>query len=233
MQSTLVSAYINLKDKRDKQFDTYKPWITRFLQNNVQKIFFVDESLFHEFEAYQNEKTLIVKTNYSELFLAPFKNCVECHPITSNPNKDNFDFFALMCNKTEYVRRAIEINHFGTTNFVWVDAGVYHILSPDTNLSALDKTYEKVRIAGIWDLSTPPNQILRNIHWYFCGTIFGGDAKHLIEFADRQKEECLKLVQEEGTLTWEVNVWYLVALKSRQLFDIYIADHNTSIVTKY
>jgi hypothetical protein len=32
---------------------------------------------------------------------------------------------------------------------------------------------------------------------------------------------------------WEVNIWFLVWKDNSELFDAYIADHNTTIISKY
>jgi len=75
--------------------------------------------------------------------------------------------------------------------------------------------------------------IFKNIVWYFPGGVFGGNKNFLIEFADKTKEECIKIIEKERTIMWEVNVWFLVYLQYPHLFDFYDSDHNQTLIDCY
>ena len=47
------------------------------------------------------------------------------------------------------------------------------------------------------------------------------------------KEKCLQIIQEKQSLMWEVNIWYLIYLENKELFDEYKCDHNESLITNY
>jgi hypothetical protein len=36
-----------------------------------------------------------------------------------------------MSNKTEWIKQAIELNHFNTEQFVWIDLGIKHVFKCD------------------------------------------------------------------------------------------------------
>jgi hypothetical protein len=155
-----------------------------------------------------------------------------------------------MCNKTEYIRKAIEHNPFFGSNiqFIWIDFGINHIF---------DKTPEHSFENALIDMSRKPNMLVRipslwtaeryeylhnhykydiykDIVWIFAGGIFGGDAESLIRFADLTKEKCIQTIEEKGTLMWETNIWALVYLENRELFSTYQCDdHDSTMLTNY
>ena len=89
-----------------------------------------------------------------------------------------------------------------------------------------------VYAAGCWNPKCVYYQdIYRQIHWIFAGSVFAGKADALLEFAQRTKEKCLSIITQKRRLMWEVNVWYLVYLDKRSLFSFYRADHNASILS--
>jgi hypothetical protein len=69
-----------------------------------------------------------------------------------------------MCNKTEWVKKAIELNTFKTEQFVWVDFGIKHMCNCSDEefekkiINLNMNNYSKVRIASIID----PNLYLLN-----------------------------------------------------------------------
>ena len=134
---------------------------------------------------------------------------------------------------------SIVLNYFNTSQFVWVDFGLRHVMSSDdmfitSILDAHNKEYSKVRIAAIWNVNNIYNvNIYTNIAWYFAGGVFGGDKEPLLIFSEKMKTRCLQIVTEMKTIMWEVNVWYLIYKESPELFDFYYCNHNDSIMNHY
>jgi hypothetical protein len=75
--------------------------------------------------------------------------------------------------------------------------------------------------------------IYKKIVWYFAGSLFGGCSIELIDFADKMKEKCINIIMNKKTIMWEVNIWYLVYLENKTLFENYICNHNSSIIKNY
>jgi len=75
--------------------------------------------------------------------------------------------------------------------------------------------------------------IYKNIKWYFAGSVFGGNETTLFDFADKMKEKCIQIINNKQTLMWEINVWYLIYLENREMFNSYICNHDTSIISNY
>lgn len=172
---------------------------------------------------------------------------------TDNPNKDTIEYMFVQCHKTEWVKMAIILfssadfkkkNNSNCPHFIWIDFGIYHMIN-DAYLfnKAIEKIYQedennlnnKIRIASCIN----PNNIVyhKNIYqviaWYFAGSVFGGSSEILLQFADLMKEKCINIIHERNHLMWEVNVWYLIFVNNKELFDCYECNHDLSILSKY
>ena len=168
---------------------------------------------------------------------------------TQHPHKDTLDYMFVQCHKTEWVAKAIEYdkaqgNWSESDMYVWVDFGIRHMFRSDIAfevelyrmrdrcLAFSEKGPSVVYAAGCWNPNSVYYQdIYRQIHWIFAGSVFAGKSDALLEFAQRTKEKCLSIITQKRRLMWEVNVWYLVFLDKRNLFSFYRADHNASILT--
>ena len=104
---------------------------------------------------------------------------------TAYPEKDTLEYMFTMCHKTEYMRYAIESNPFNTSQFVWVDFGIYHICkcSDEEYITKImnfnDKEYDgKVRIGSIWNPEIEyAINIHKNIDWYFNDKEYDGKVR--------------------------------------------------------
>jgi hypothetical protein len=241
-QNTIVTSFVcNGNSRKDRTCDKYIELGKHLLMAKTPKIIFMDEQIYDIFSEYLNEYNFFIKINQNDLYLNKFTDKITNFNInTSFKDKDTLDYFYIMCNKTEFIKRAILLNIFNTPNYIWIDFGIKHIFNCDTskfikNIENLNnKVYDNVRIASIWNLNKKCNyDIYKDIHWYFAGGVFGGNKDKLIEFADKTKEMCLQVIEEKKTLMWEVNIWYLVYLKTPELFFAYPADHNATIIVNY
>jgi len=129
--------------------------------------------------------------------------------------------------------------------YVWMDFGIRHMFPSDISCEmelyqlrdrvlrstqVLPST-QKVFAPGCWNPTCIYYQdVYRQIMWVFAGSMFGGNATILLEFARRTKEKCLSIIREKRRLMWEVNVWYLVWLDCREMFALYHGDHNATIL---
>jgi hypothetical protein len=240
--TTIVSAFIsNINSRKDRKIEKYIEYGKLLLQSKVHKIIFIDELIFDEFKNCSNEFTYLIPIKKEEIYLYKYINLLENFNLNStNPTKDTKEYMFIMCNKTEWIRQAIELNYFNSNNFVWIDFGIRHMFNCDDNEfiqkieNMNDKIYNKIRIASIWDLNINYNiNLYNNISWYFAGSVFGGNKENLIKFANKTKEMCIKIIEEKHLIMWEVNIWYLVYKEIPYLFDYYTCDHNSSIFDNY
>jgi len=240
--NTIVSSFIS--DVNSKYNDTlirYYKFGKLLLKSTIKKIIYVDEEMFTLIgDDYDKNNTLIIKTSKQQSYLYDYLKHLTNFEINSTDyTKDTIEFMFTMCNKTEWMRDAILLNHFKTENFIWIDFGIRHIFNDDNEfidcLNSLEyKIYNNIRIGGIWNINYQyNNDIYKNVAWYFAGGVFGGNCNSLIKFADLMKEKCITIMTEKNTIMWEVNIWYLIYIENKELFNIYNCDHNSSLLFNY
>lgn len=244
--TTLVTAFVaGANERNDRGIDDYIRYGKKLLESPINKVVFFDDSLIGLLPNYPN--TIIIPIKKEEMYLYEYKNKITNFSVnTQTPEKDSLEYMFLMCNKTEFIRKAIELNPFQTDQFVWVDFGINHMIKNSNKtfqsliVAMENKRYENVRIASIWGpemhniiINTFRINPYKDIMWYFAGSIFGGESKSLIKFADLTKKQCIKIIEERKTLMWEVNVWFLLYLENPELFSLYNCDHNESILGNY
>jgi hypothetical protein len=212
------------------------------MQAKVPKIIFIEDNLYEQLKIYINEYTVIIPIKKFDWYFEDYReNITNFNLNTNNITKDTLDFMFTMCNKTEWVRKATELDFFHTDSFIWVDFGIRYIFKNDSDETFIqkieklkDQEYEKIRIGTIWNINNSYLlDIYRDITWYFAGGVFGGTKISLCEFAEKIKEKCIQVMNDQKTLMWEVNIWYLVYLENSSLFNCYKCDHNDSLVLNY
>lgn len=230
--TTIVSGFIYLENNKNRSLEKYIEYGFKLLKLDQNKIIFIDEKVFEYFENFQNENTILIKIKFEDLYLYKYKNLLKDWSVnTENGSKDTLDYMIIQCNKTEWVKQAIELNKFSSEQYLWLDFGIYNMIKEMPNKFI---NYNKVRISKIWDLNKEYNKdIFKDVNWYFAGTVFGGDKDKLILFAELVKNKCEHLIKNNKHLMWEVNIWYLVWKENKDIFDPYFSDHNQSVINNY
>ena len=242
--NTIVSAFVsNINNRDDISLNKYYELGKLLLKSTVPKIIFVDETMFNLINLldYDISNTNIVKIEKKEIYLYEYiNNLSQFNLNTDNPKKDTIEYIITQCNKTEWVKSAIELNTFNTNNFIWVDFGIRYIFncSDEEFIEKINelkyKVYKNVRIGNIWNLQNNYNiNIYKDIAWYFAGGIFGGNKESLLHFSNKIKEKCIDIILTKNTLMWEVNIWYLIYNENKEIFDNYSCNHNNSIIDNY
>ena len=246
--NTIVSAFVSkINTKDNNTIEQYYKWGKILLDSEVPKIIFVDKLMYDCIgDDYDKLTTHLILMKREEIYLYDYyNNITKFNPSTDNVKKDTIDFMFIMCHKSEWVREAIKLNTFNSKHFIWVDFGIRHII-PDKSvigdillLSALSSLKYKhcsdgVRMCHIWDLNKSYNfDLYELISWYFAGGVFGGDIESLLKFADLNKQKCIDIINTKNTITWEVNIWYIIYTENKDLFNVYNGDHNLSILLNY
>jgi len=246
-QNTIVSCFIsNMNNRNDRSVNKYIEYGLKLLNVDIPKIIFMDEetiSILND-NYNKNQYTYIIPFKREDIYLNLYKGKITDFNLKSDfPEKDTIDYMVLVCNKTEFMKKAISINTFNTENFVWVDFGINHIFNCSDELFKekietirnKECNENKVRIGSIiYPANIPKNKdIYKEILWHFAGGVFGGNKSALLEFAELTKCKCLKVISEKKTIMWEVNIWHLVFLDNPELFSSYYCDHNETLITKY
>lgn len=244
--ATFVTAFINNANKRkDRDQSWYLERGKVLLNISVPKIVFIEKDLIPLLSHINPDFNLLIPYCLNDMYLYDYINSLSNNVITNNPNKDTIEYFMVQCNKTEWVKKAIEINHFNTEQFIWIDFGIYQFYEDIGSVKKREsfsndviqvhsKTYRNIRIPHIWPLEDSFNMnIKRNVLWFFTGSLFGGDYKTLINFAEKMKIKCLEMVEIDNTLVWEVNIWVQIYQENADLFDLYFGEHAPNVLENY
>jgi len=135
--ATVVSAYYTLNSKNSEE--TYKQWIRTFLESCPAHLVFFTEPKHVEFirecRQVHLEKTHIVVLDKSEWtastrFPTEFWEAQLNLDPERNKTNHSAELYKIWYEKTHFVLRAIELNPFNHTDFVWTDAGCVRIDPP-------------------------------------------------------------------------------------------------------
>lgn len=268
--TTLVSAFVsNINSRDDMNIQKYYHNGRLFLKSTAPKVVFLDEPMLELIgEDYDKTTTLLIKINREDNYLYQYKHLITKFTLNADTTKkDTLDYMFSMCNKTEWLKTAIDLNHFNTDNFTWVDFGIRYIChcTDDEFIQKLDnlqnKVYQELRLGKIWDLNRISKRtdeiyvfgdvehfqnydhfkdntewafnIYETIAWAFAGGIIGGSKDKLLLFADKMRTKCIEIIHTRNTIMWETNIWYLIYVDNKELFNPYPGDHNNSLLDNY
>ena len=142
MPATVVSAYYEMPSKYPNE--KYSTWLRLFLETiDCWLVFFCESDLVPFIEdcrkAYPETTTIVVLPR--ERWIAnrafPPKFWLDQHAIDPEKSIHSPELYKVWFEKKEFVRRAIELNPYGHTDFVWTDAGICR----SAGLAALIRTY--------------------------------------------------------------------------------------------
>jgi hypothetical protein len=247
INTTLVSGFLSdINNIKYRNVDKYIEYGKKLIDIRLPKVIFIDKQIYQQyFLNISDELTKFIEIEKKDLYFYEHIDKLTNFKLnTDNPNKDTVEYMFFQNHKTEWIRQAIQLDFFKTSQYIWIDFGIYHIIKDDDlfekymyNLRY--KTHDNIRIPGCWNpYNTKNTNIFYNISWYFAGGIFGGNKDKLLEFADLTKQKCIFLMNNCKHIMWEVNMWYLVFLDNinfpnNKIFNWYVADHNSSMLLGY
>jgi len=242
VRTTLVSAFMTKINNIDfRSYNTYMDYGNKLLNLGFPMVMFIEQYMYDvhykdKAKEYPNCRFVIFE-RYENYLYQHLSSVTKYEVISNNPRKDTIGYMFVQCHKTEWLRKAIELNPFQTENFTWIDFGIYHMIQNDDILKEsvgklITKQYSTVRIASCLDACLHQD-IYHQVVWFFAGSIVGGDSHTLLKFADKMKEFCIKIMKEKNHIMWEVNIWYLIYQEYPEIFDFYPCDHNASILQNY
>jgi hypothetical protein len=238
--TTIVTAFLtNINNNRP--IDVYLSHGKKILRQDVPCVCFIEKEVYDKhIDPSLYPQTHFVMVNKHDIYLYNYTDKITDFHVYGNSQKDTLDYMILNCYKTEFVRRAILLDKFKTSNYAWVDFGVGHMMS-DVELSkgiihVSKTTYTNLRIGNADNIPLDKSfniDLYRNVVFYFLGSVFGGHKNTLIEFADRMKTKCIDIIQSRNHLMWEVNIWYLIYKENSVMFNPYPANHDYRILHNY
>lgn len=242
--TTIVTAFLTrINNIEFRNYETYIEYGKKILQTNTPCVCFLEKDIYEKYflsSLKEYPQTYFFMFERDENYLYEYRDQVTKYDLhTNNPTKDTVDYMFLQCHKTEFLRRVAVINPFQTSNFTWIDFGIYHMIKNDDQLKqgiehVARKQYSKIRVASCVSPDDPCHtDIYRFVVWFFAGSIIGGHRNALLEYADIMKEKCISIIREKQHIMWEINIWYLLYQDHKHLFDAYYANHDFSILENY
>jgi uncharacterized protein YneR len=239
--TTFVSALLtNINGYRS--IEKYVEYGKKLIALPINKVIFIEHAVHEEhFSEFTDANTTFIFIEKKDLYLYQYADqIVDFCPNTDNPEKDTLEYMFVQCNKTEWLREAIDRNPYGSkgpSQFVWIDFGIWHMIRDDQVFTdfcmKISQSFNnRVRIACGNSQSDLTN-LHKTISWFFLGSIFGGDRDSLLKFANSVKNKCIETIQKYGTIMWEINVWQMVYADDPSLFLCYGANHDASILQNY
>jgi hypothetical protein len=214
-----------------------------------------DSKIIHTFILFGKEYEFILHYKKIFIFIEKEDNYLyEYHQLitnfqvnTDNPNKDTIDYMFCMCYKTECMKMAIHFikqhNLFeDKIEYIWLDFGIYHMINDENKFKEelnnmlnrpLSNT-NKIRIASFCSNIDNRFDLTKNVCWFFLGSIFGGCEEELLLFSDLMRETSIQFIHNHKSFIWEINLWYIIYLKNKELFDCYYCNnHNIQTIQNY
>ena len=198
----------------------------------------------------------------SDLFLWSSRSMARKFALnTGNPSKDTLEYMMVQCQKSEWMAIASQLygikgggERFGgirdAKEYVWIDFGIFHMFQGKIDVFQTELYKMRARIhrrlrqpidtsrgimfARCWDPAhIYRGDIYKDVNWLFAGSVFGGSADRIQQFALRVREKCFQVLRERNALMWAINIWVLIYREMPELFAFYPSDHSDIIFSGY
>jgi len=260
---TLVTSFYDVRAKEGgvvgdtKTIDTYlELGRSTLLRLDLPLVFFTDNMRVYQEVVQQRtalklmSKTLVVWLPFEETFFYRDKEIlqerIQSFPIHNrNADKDTALYVIVNNNKFDYLDRAIAMNPFGTSYFLWMDYGIQHCAStPPEVWNALPASWgallhssgnEVVHQMKVHQVQKDPQQPWRDFfqttYHHIAGGCFGGHSTALQRYSCLFKEK-LRQILEEGWYQLDEAIMTMISEEHRSLFRFWYGDYD-GIVTNF
>ena len=238
-----MTAFIpDVNQRNDRDIHWYLERGKHLLNVPIPKVIFAPRHIIDHLYLVNPGFNLFVAFEFADIYLSKYLVSLNNEVITDNPKKDTIEYFMIQCNKTEWVRKSITLNPFKSNQFIWIDFGIYQFyekagsaeLFNEEVMKMCSRNHNRIRIPSIWDINESKNiRDRKKILWFFAGSVFGGNSECLNSFSNIMRLKCLKMIEEQKTLVWEVNIWVDVFLEIPEIFDSYPANHDQTMIRNY
>jgi hypothetical protein len=257
--SLFVSSFIDLNEYEErlstKNLEEYIKNSVRLLTltEKAKYILFVTENIKQKLKEVIGERinisyhVITIEELPISKLLDPIKDQISL-PKTGMALKDTYNYYKLMCSKTYFLEKAMEIDH-ESTHFTWIDLGILHIIKESemeefgTSLLKINEYREyHIRFPGcqfsidrynknVWMLDTV--KFRDRICWIFFGGLLTGSREALKIFAQEVSNFLIRF-EKEKYIMWEVNVWADIYYKKMSIFQPYfVKTHNIEMLSLF
>ena len=233
MSCTIVTAYFKLpKSKASHQ--QYSEWMANMLAIDGEMVIFCDNKsadMIRLARTNKMHKTRIIETSINDFYTYRYANYFLEHSKMDREVAIGHNMFLYMIwsEKSHFLRRAIELDPFGSEYFLWTDIGCFrrpntefiHWPNPE-RVATVPK--DKVLLLSVepfteaeLSASTLPSFQFSN---RIGGTIFGGGKQVLLEWADKYYKMLEHFISIGQFIGKDQSIMNSVYLKNRGMCEL-------------
>jgi hypothetical protein len=249
---TIVTAFYNIRALEDgspqdnRQMDQYLSIAEQFMMRLPYPLMIFidpDDHILYEFITEKRQKyldkTFICQERFQDTYfykdLDKIRELQHQYPIYNGDLKHETPLYVVLNNnKFHFIERAIEINPFESSHFVWMDLGINHVAQNTERihewiLCVPDKI--KQLCINPYVEHGENHDIFHNIYHHMAGGLFSGNAEYLKQYAELFKA---KTAQIYGEGWWQVDeaVMTMVQRENPDIFDLFYGDY-IGIISNY
>jgi len=143
-------------------------------------------------------------------------------------------YIILNNNKFDFVERAIELNPFKSSHFVWMDFGINHVAKNTERIHDwMPCIPDKIKQLCInpYIERVEDKKMFQNIFHHMAGGLFSGSKENLLKYSELFKKKTEQIYSEEWYQVDEA-VMTIVARENPDLFDLFYGDYQ-GIISNY
>jgi hypothetical protein len=238
----------NCTNERNRKLEGYIEFSKKFLLRlPYQLVIFIspddtftrDAILSTRIENDLLEKTFIYELDFKDTYfykdLARLEELQKSFIIHNGDIKHETPLYVILNNnKFCFMERAIELNHFKSTHFIWMDFGINHVaIATDYIHKWITTVPDKIKQLCInpYIENIEPRQYFVNIHHNCAGGLFTGSAENMLKYIDLFKKKT-EQIYNEGWYQIDEAVMTMVQRENLDLFDFFYGDYD-GIISNY
>jgi hypothetical protein len=153
---------------------------------------------------------------------------------TINLTKDTPLYIILNSNKFHYMQKAIDMNIFNSSHFIWMDFGINHVAKNtekihDWILNVPDKI--KQLCINPYIENNNPKEFFQYIYHHTAGGLFSGSSDNIKRYIELFKEKTIQIFNDNWYQLDEA-IMTIVQRENKDLFNFYYGDYE-GIISNY
>jgi hypothetical protein len=235
-KSTIVTGYFKLNVSKASD-SKYKEWMKNMLIIDNPMVIFCDKEtreFIEELRIDKKDKTVVIIINIKDFYSYKYVNeYINNYKIDKEQSVGHSPIlYMIWSEKSNFLKRAIELNHFNTDYFLWVDIGCFRRTNIDylnwpnpSRISKMNKN--KVLLLSVVPFTSselncfnkedlPLFQFTNRIG----GTIFGGGKEILLKWHDLYYEMVEYFISINRFIGKDQSIMNSVYLLNREICDL-------------
>jgi len=249
-EPTIVTAFYDIRKMENNSYKTYDFFSLAnefILTLPYPLIVFIDTNALDHYSHIINkrssfnlqEKTCIIFESFEKTFFYQYLNTIEklkkkyiIHNI--NLSKDTPYYIILNNNKFHFLERAIDINLFNSTHFLWMDFSINHVaLNTEKIHDWIFNIPDKIKQLCInpYVENDDPKIFFQFIYHHSAGGLFSGNIVHMKKYISLFKKKVIEMYENEWYQIDEA-IMTMIQRENPNLFEFYYGDYQ-GIISNY